>query len=305
MGILLPLLVSVLLDFVASSPVELIGPALSPEAFKHAVRSAYVFTSFTNPSETDLYVYTSDDGTNFNLLKGPAYTPVTGILRDPSVMRHIDGKYYITYTTSWNGTNFAIASSPDLLTWKLVATIPTASSVITPVNTWAPEFFKDTKTGKLNIVVSLSTALYGPFLPYVFTANDTTLTSWSGPVVMSGISNAGLGYIDSFPVLFKGQYHLFAKAETVGKKHIEHAVAPSLTGPYTFVQTGDFAGWGNVEGGCVTILPNGTHRLYADGYDTGKYIYSDSTDLYNWSAYQILPDGLSGFVRHGTVLRQK
>ncbi len=60
------------------------------EAFKHAVRSAYVFTSFTNPSETDLYVYVSDDATNFKLLKGPAYTPVTGILRDPSVMRHIE-----------------------------------------------------------------------------------------------------------------------------------------------------------------------------------------------------------------------
>ncbi len=90
MGILLPLLVSVLLGFVTSSPVELIGPALSPEAFKHAVRSAYVFTSFTNPSETDLYVYVSDDATNFKLLKGPAYTPVTGILRDPSVMRHIE-----------------------------------------------------------------------------------------------------------------------------------------------------------------------------------------------------------------------
>lgn len=65
------------------------------------------------------------------------------------------------------------------------------------------EFYKDPNTGKLNIVVSLSTGSYGPFLPYVFTANDNSLTSWSGPVVMSGISNAGLGYIDSFPVFFK------------------------------------------------------------------------------------------------------
>nr|CAJ18334.1 arabinosidase [Desarmillaria tabescens] len=304
MGILLPLLGLALLGFVASSPVELIGPALSPEAFKRAVSSAYVFTAFTSVSESNLYVYTSDDGTNFNLLKGPAYTPATGLIRDPSVILHTDGKYYIAYTTDWTGTNFAIASSSDLLTWTLVATIPTSSSLITPDNTWAPEFFKDTNTGELNIVVSLSTGSYGPFLPYVFTADDDTLTSWSGPVVMSGISNSGLGYIDSFPVLFKGQYHLFAKAETNGKKNIEHAVASSLTGPYTFVQTGDFAGWGHAEGGCVSILPNGTHRLYADGYDSGKYIYSDSTDLYNWSSYQILPGGLSGFVRHGTVLKQ-
>lgn len=98
---------------------------------------------------------------------------------------------------------------------------------------------------------------------------------------MSGISNAGLGYIDSFPVffefaiplvaseifsdskgiLFSGKYHLFTKAESLGQKHIEHAVADLLIGPYTFVQTGDFAGWGEIEGPCLTTLPDGTFRL--------------------------------------------
>lgn len=53
----------------------------------------------------------------------------------------------------------------------------------------------------------------------------------------------------------------------------------------------------------MTTLDNGNYRLYADGYDSGKYIYSDSPDLYTWSAYKTLPDGLSGWVRHGTVLR--
>ncbi|KXN83091.1 hypothetical protein AN958_01842 [Leucoagaricus sp. SymC.cos] len=278
-------------------------PALSPEMFKRAVSAPYVFTAFTSASESNLYVYTSSDGTNFNLLKGPAYTPPTGLIRDPSVILHTDGKYYITYTTDWTGQNFAIASSSNLISWSLVATISTASSVISPVNTWAPEFFKDPRTGKLNIIVSLSTGSYGPFLPYVFVANDSTLKSWSGPVVMSGISNAGLGYIDTFPIFYNNQYHIFTKAESDGQKHVEHAVASSLTGPYSFVQTGDFAGWGQAEGPCVTILPNGKFRLYADGFNSGKYIYSDSSDLYNWSAYQTLP-GLSGVVRHGTVLKQ-
>ncbi|TFK38292.1 arabinosidase [Crucibulum laeve] len=271
--------------------------------FKRAVSAPYVFTAFTGASESNLYVYTSSDATNFSLLKGPAYTPPTGLIRDPSVILHTDGKYYIAYTTNWSGTNFAIASSTNLQSWALVATISTASSLITPVNTWAPEFFKDPKTGKLNIIVSLSTGSYGPFLPYVFTATDSTLTKWSGPTVLSGISNAGLGYIDTFPVFFNNQYHLFTKAESNGQKHIEHAVSSSLTGPYSFTQTGDFAGWGQAEGPCVTVLPNGKFRLYADGFNSGKYIYSDSSDLYNWSAYQTLP-ALSGTVRHGTVLKQ-
>ncbi|CAA7261215.1 unnamed protein product [Cyclocybe aegerita] len=278
-------------------------PALSPELFKRAVSAPYVFTAFTTASESNLFVYTSNDGTSFSLLKGPTYTPPSGLIRDPSVILHTDGNYYIAYTTNWSGTNFAIASSTDMITWTLRATVSTASSVITPINTWAPEFFKDPRTGQINIIVSLSTGSYGPFLPYVFTARDSSLTSWSGPVVMSGISNAGLGYIDTFPVFFNNQYHIFAKAETNGKKTIEHAVASSLTGPYSFVQTGNFAGWGQAEGPSITVLPNGRFRLYADGYSSGKYIYSDSSDLYNWSAYQTIPS-LSGTVRHGTVLKQ-
>ncbi|KAF8882460.1 arabinosidase [Infundibulicybe gibba] len=263
----------------------------------------YLFTAFTNSSETDLYVYTSDDATNFSLLKGPAYTPKTGVLRDPSIIHHTDGKYYIAYTTNWNGTDFAIANSNDLLTWNLVTTVSTKSSVIVPFNTWAPEFFKDPKTGKLNIIVSLSTGQYGPFLPYVYTALDESLTRWSGPVVMQGISNAGLGYIDTFPLFHNDEYHLFTKAESLGQKHIEHATSSRLTGPYTFVQQGDFAGWGEAEGPCVTQLPDGKFRLYADGFNTGRYIYSDSADLYNWTSLETLPV-ISGTVRHGTVLKQ-
>ncbi|TFK73379.1 arabinosidase [Pluteus cervinus] len=292
----------------AASPLNFTGPAVSADAFKRAVSAPYVFTAFTSVSESNLYVYTSNDGTNFTLLKGPAYTPPSGLIRDPSLILHTEqvcfsgGKYYICYTTDWTGTNFAIASSTNLQNWTLLTTISTSQS-FKPTNTWAPEFFKDPRTGQLNIIVSLSTGSYGPFLPYAYTALDSSLTRWSGPVVLSGISNAGLGYIDSFPVFLNNEYHLFTKAESNGKKTIEHAVASSLTGPYQFVQTGNFAGWGQAEGPCITVLPNGKFRLYADGFNSGKYIYSDSSDLYTWSAFQTVP-GLSGFIRHGTILKQ-
>jgi hypothetical protein len=65
------------------------------------------------------------------------------------------------------------------------------------------EWFKDPKTGKINIVVSLSTGSYGPFQPYAFTATDSTLKTFSGPVLLSGIPGSGLGYIDTFPIYFK------------------------------------------------------------------------------------------------------
>ena len=56
------------------------------------------------------------------------------------------------------------------------------------------------------------------------------------------------------------QYHVFTKSET-SSKFIEHATASSLTGPYTFVQTGDFAKWGRAEGPCITQLLDGRFRL--------------------------------------------
>ncbi len=45
----------------------------------------YTMTAFTNSSESNMYVYESPDGTGFNLLKGPAYTPPSGLIRDPSI----------------------------------------------------------------------------------------------------------------------------------------------------------------------------------------------------------------------------
>lgn len=84
------LLSFLLCSIVAASPVELVGPELSPELFKREVNSQYVFTAFTAASESNLYVYTSNDGTNFSLLKGPAYTPPTGLIRDPSVILHTE-----------------------------------------------------------------------------------------------------------------------------------------------------------------------------------------------------------------------
>lgn len=65
-------------------------PALSPELFKWAVSAPYVFTVFTAASDSNMFVYTSNDATTFSLLKGPAYIPPTGLIRDPSLIYHTE-----------------------------------------------------------------------------------------------------------------------------------------------------------------------------------------------------------------------
>lgn len=80
------------LSLAAPAPANITStaPALSLEMFKRAVSAPYVFTAFTSASESNLYVYTSNDGTTFKLLKGPTYTPPSGLIRDPSVILHTE-----------------------------------------------------------------------------------------------------------------------------------------------------------------------------------------------------------------------
>ncbi|WP_435881033.1 hypothetical protein [Streptomyces pharetrae] len=64
-----------------------------------------MMTAFTNSSESNLYVYESPDATEFTLQKGPAHTPPSAPIRDPSILKHTDGYYCLTYTTNWTGND--------------------------------------------------------------------------------------------------------------------------------------------------------------------------------------------------------
>lgn len=57
-----------------------------------------------------------------------------------------------------------------------------------------------------------------------------------------------------------------------------------------------------MEGPTVVRLADGRYRIFGDRYKESRYIYSDSWDLYEWTAPNDVPQ-LSGVVRHGTVIR--
>jgi hypothetical protein len=281
------------------------GLLLLLPARETAAATRYVFAVFKGDAVADekLSVYTSTDGLNFRLLANTGYGGPTGVLRDPTIMKHSDGKYYIAHTTnSWTTTsnNFAIASSTDLVTWTHLVTVD--AQVANVQHTWAPEWFKDSD-GSINIIVSIDTNT-AAFRPYKFTAMDGTLTRWGAPTPIGIQPN----YIDTFIVRIGGTYHAIAKNETT--KYIEHATAPSLTGPWTWVGTGDWAGWGSgKEGPALFQLDSGQWRLFLDCYSGCGYLYTDNNsgtggDFATWSSTRTVPGGLSGVVRHGTVLRE-
>ncbi len=288
---------------IAASILALIAIFFAPYASipsaRGATSSLYTMSSFSNTSQT-LYIYQSHDGLNFTRLgSGSVYTPPVGRLRDPSITHNsYDGRYYVTYTTS-SANAIGLASSADLVHWTFVENITFPSSVKTA---WAPEWFKDTD-GSVNIIVHLRYSPATSPTPYKITALNKTLTSWSTPVALTGLTP---DYIDSFVVKIGKVYNIFAKNDQANSKYIERATATKLTGPYTFVGTGDWAGWGpKLEGPSLYQLDNGTWRILLDGYAAHQYYYSDSTDGFKtWTPKKPLPDGLSGFVRHLTVLKE-
>ncbi|HET9932689.1 MAG TPA: glycoside hydrolase family 43 protein, partial [Polyangiaceae bacterium] len=250
-------------------------------------------------ADEKLSIYTSSDGLNFALLSRTGYGGPTNVLRDPSIMKHTDGKYYIAYTLqSWttSSTSFGIASSTDLKRWTFLVEVP--AGVAKARDTWAPEWFVD--GDEVHLIVNIDTlGNDSDFRSYDFKAKDSTLTSWDAPVSL-GI---GPNNIDTFVVKQGATYHAFSKNETT--KFIEHATANALHGPWDWIQTGDFAGWGSgKEGIALFKLDDGRWRMFLDCYSGCGFLYADSSDLSKWSKTTTVPGGLSGVVRHGTVLRE-
>jgi hypothetical protein len=251
--------------------------------------TTYIYATFKGDAAADekLWIYTSSNGTSFNWLYNGFGGP-TGVLRDPSLMKHSDGKYYIAFTVqSWttNSTYFAIASSPNLTTWTNVTTVN--SGIANTKFTWAPEWFID--GGTVKIICSIGTTAGGDFKPYVYTAQNAALTSWSGPTAM-GI---GANTIDTFVIKSGSTYHAFVKDENT--KYIKHATSSSLTSGWSSFTNLFTSGY---EGPSVIQLDDGTFRIYIDKYTAGGIWTATSSNLSSWSGLSLM-----GAYRHGTVLK--
>ena len=255
----------------------------------------YIFSVFNDSApSSDLIIYTSTDGLNFTMLVDTKYTGPTGFLRDPSIMKHTDGKFYVAFTTPPTmaccgaDSSFSIASSADLKTWTTVTTVP--AGVAGVKNTWAPEWFKDSD-GSIYALVNVDAKTYR------YKAMNDTLTMFSGPTWI-GI---GPDYIDTFIVKVGATYHAFTKHESA--TYIEHATSTSIDGPWNFIGKDDWAGWGNhKEAPALIQLANGTWRIYCDAGGAGHEMYSDSTDMFQtWTAMKGLPT-VGNNISHGTVI---
>jgi hypothetical protein len=263
-------------------------------AVKAATR--YIFATFDGDAaaEQKLWIYTSTDALNWTLYSNTGFAGPTGALRDPSIIKHTDGKYYIAYTAghwSVNTTYFNVASSTNLVNWTHVASV---NAGISGVNrTWAPEFFID--NGVVKVIANIGVPNQ-PFRSYIYTATNAALASWSGPV------NSGLpqDIIDTFVVKSGSTYHAYTQSTI--SQGTRHHTASSLTGPWTTLSNTPFSSWGtNNEGPALFLMDNGTWRIVVDKYTSNGIYTATSSDLTNWTSLTSISSLSSK--RHGTVVR--
>ena len=241
-------------------------------------------------------------------------------IRDPSIIHHKNGWWYVVHTNTPYGQSissekFNIIKSRDLIHWYNVARIGFDN-----VKNWAPEFFVDSD-GSVHIIGSINMSSGAEkFQPYIFSALDDDLSSWSDGVEIQGAFNSATtstsdSWIDGFMFKIGSKYHFIIKDEAVGHRWLSIFTSSSLkTGFDTILKDGS-ASWGSVsqkvEAPCVMALENGNYRIYADGLPQyqgglGQFLmYQDFDSSFNPISSDITKITSDSPMRHGTVLKVK
>jgi len=278
--------------------------------------TAYLFTYFTGneKSEESIRFALSKDGFVYRALNdnqpviSSAAISSTGGVRDPHILRGVDGKSFYMVVTDmvsakgWNSNRaMVLLKSNDLLTWS--------SSVVNiqkrfPGNedlnrVWAPQTIYDPQAGKYMLYWSMQHG-DGPDIIYWAYANKD-FTDLETPPKQLFIHPDGHACIDGDIIYDQGKYHLFFKTE--GKNiGIRVAVSDKLKEGYV-LQPGSVQQTSDpVEGSGVFKLNNGEgYILMYDLYTKGKYQFTQSKDL---RKFKVVDNSIrmNFHPRHGTVL---
>lgn len=278
---------------------------------------SYLFTYFigNGPGQESIRFALSKDGYNYYALNNN--NPVvssekissSGGVRDPHILRGDDGKIFYMVVTDlyvpkdgWSNHAMVLMKSTDLINWSsTIINIPqTFPKEFGGVNrVWAPQTIYDNQSKKYMVYWSMRTENEPDKIYYAFANKDFTGLETTPKQLFYSPSNSAC--IDGDIIYKEGKYHLFFKNEGEGKG-IMKAVSNKLTEGYVqhdgYMDQTDEA----VEGSSIFKLMNSdTYILMYDMYMKGKYQFTKSTDLLNFS---VVDDEISMnfHPRHGTVI---
>jgi hypothetical protein len=115
---------------------------------KHSPDHYYVFSYFNNNGKDGLHLAGSRDGFRWRAFKNDQsfLKPLVGkdsIMRDPCIIKGLDGQFHLVWTDSWTDKGIGYASSADLIHWSKQKFIPVMAKEDSARNCWAPEITLD------------------------------------------------------------------------------------------------------------------------------------------------------------------
>lgn len=278
--------------------------------------SAYLFAYFTGNGngEEAIRFALSNDGFTYRALNGDQAVidskviSTTGGVRDPHILRGTnDGMFYMVVTDlhvstdGWTNTAMILLKSKNLVDWtSSKVDIPTVFPEFKDVRrVWAPQTIYDTARGKDMLYFSMLQPGGSDIIYYAYANDDFTGLSTSPKQLFYSPENKSC--IDGDIIYKDGTYNLFFKTEGNGNG-IKKATSQKLTEGYVqhdkYLDQADVA----VEGSSIFKLINSdTYILMYDMYTSGRYQFTESTDLENFT---IIDNEISMnfHPRHGTVI---
>lgn len=177
-----------------------------------------VLAYFRTPAEA-LHLALSRDGLDWAPLNQnrPVLEGTIGSrsLRDPFIVRGVDGLFHLLATNGWHAQSLVHATSPDLIHWSEQVLVPVMGSVPHTRNVWAPEAFWDFEAECYRLIWSSS--VHEGDYPRgsdwdhrIWTASTTDFQEFSAPEIFF---DPGHSVIDATVLPTNGEYWMVFKDE--------------------------------------------------------------------------------------------
>ncbi len=262
----------------------------------------YFLCAYMDGKAQDLRYCVSKDGYKFTQVNnGNALLKSTlggKILRDPFILQDKKGKYHLIATNAWNGRDFAIWDSKDLIHWKNERLI--TASPVDADKTWAPEAIYNEKEDNW-LFYWTSSLGDDPSEWAIYYATTKDFKHFSEAAILMKSDEI---ILDANIVKEKGRYYLFYRyKDSVWRMESEQLTGGGYKNPQKIIEA-------NGEGPYVYQVKPGKWNMVWDYYKNNGYFgLAESDNLTDWNCltsksfpYNNEKASFPKGVRHGCVI---
>ena len=199
-----------------------------------------------------LSILASNDGVDFTSVASETWTPPGGVLRDPALVRHSDGRYYLAYANGADGVG--LAHSGNLRQWEFVRDLPAGGAL-------KPGWVRD-RVGRLHLVLASASGAQ-------VVTPDAAFKDWPAARPLEGLA----GHAGAVVLADGDGYLAVARAPQGGQLVLARALA--LDGPWRVEST--LAGFGKDVTPSALVRHGSALRLYGSDAQARAW-HADSAD---------------------------